>query len=176
MTQIAKRSRFDWVHQTLRDLQDFEIDQSLSYLQSVSEGNFKKVVKSKSKEYALRKYKLKQDQHQKMRNLNYNELNIQNYLVSPDISIESKKTIYQWRILMARFGVNFRGGKSSSLCPLCHLHEDSQIENFNCEIIKKRIVIEDKYDHIFEEIQCYPNHIKTITKISQIRKQILNQD
>ena len=42
MSQIAKKSKFDWVSQVLKDLEDFKISASISYLQNSLEKALKK--------------------------------------------------------------------------------------------------------------------------------------
>ena len=74
---------------------------------------------------------------------------------------------------MERFDANYKGGKIKTVCPLCLTHEDGQMESLKCRIIVNKIYIQGNYKNIFEDIESYPKLINTISKISQIRKQIL---
>ena len=76
---------------------------------------------------------------------------------------------------MERFAENFRGGIRRTSCPLCGSHEDSQRESFKCKIITAEIDVQGKYEDLFNEVDNYPDLIKTVTKISQLRKQKLNE-
>ena len=176
MTQLRKKTKYDWISQTLEDLQDFGINSSISYLQSISEKSFKNIVKIKANEYALKTFKQRQEQHTKMSNLKYVDLKIKDYFLSSSITTESQKKILLWRTYMERFADNFRGGKVGNLCPLCQTHQDGQFESFSCQEIKKEIEIEGQYENIFEDVESNPKLIQTITKISQIRKRTLNQN
>ena len=54
-------------------------------------------MKKKSKEYAL-EYLLKlKSKHSKMENLDYIDLNLQNYLKSKDITVQEAKNLYRFR-------------------------------------------------------------------------------
>ena len=71
-----------------------------------------------------------------MQNLNYEEFTIQPYLLNVDISKEEKLLLMRWRIRMAEFGENFKGGRKSVECPLCFSHPDTQQKSFLSQIDK----------------------------------------
>ena len=56
------------------DLEDLNIPCSFEYIENKSKDTFKRIVKTKAKEYALRLLIKKQESHSKMENLNYTEL------------------------------------------------------------------------------------------------------
>ena len=176
MTQISKPSKKDWIHQVNEDLEDFEIDPSIPYLQSLSFNSLKTIVKNKSKIFALKVFIDQKSQHSKMKNLKYSDLKMQEYLLSPTLSLETKKIILRWRISMELFGENFKAGRKEVLCPFCKLHKDSQSESFRCKVLKGEINIVGKYEHVFENITMCPEVINTIVKISKVRKLLFNQE
>ena len=62
----------------------------------------------KSNEYAL-DYLLKMKQkHSKMRNLQYEELKIQNYLKNENITVKEAQNLFRYRTRVARFKENFK--------------------------------------------------------------------
>ena len=79
-TQWKYPTKDDWTIQVKQDLKHFEIKMDLEEIGEMSIYSFKKLVKLKSKEYAL-EYLLKlKSKHSKMANLEYIELKLQNYL------------------------------------------------------------------------------------------------
>ena len=55
ITQWYNPTRGDWTEQVKKDLVDFDLPIDFDFIQSKSKEAFKKVVKAKAKEYALRK-------------------------------------------------------------------------------------------------------------------------
>ena len=74
ITQWHNPCRGDWTEQVKEDLCDFEIPCSFDYIERKSKETFKKIVKIKAKEYALRFLRRKQDTHSKMENLYYSDI------------------------------------------------------------------------------------------------------
>ena len=67
------------------------------------------------------------------------------------------KALFKFRVRMAPFGENFRGGNDKVLCPLCGLHVDSQEESFSCPKMKQIINIKGKYKQVFGwKLLLYP--------------------
>ena len=113
--------------------------------------------------------------HSKMLNLKYDELKIQDYLLDEKLSINQKLSTLKWRISCEDFGENYRGGRTVVICPLCMSHRDGQRESFTqCEFILKKIEILGQYEEIFNDV-IPTKTIKILTKIANIRKQVLNK-
>ena len=88
-------------------------------------------------------------EHSKMDNIIYTELNIQNYLISEELSVDQKRTIFHFRTHMANFEDNFRGQNPSVPCKICLMHVDSQEHVVNCTETKKRLKKAGKNVEIF---------------------------
>ena len=157
-----------------QDLIDLKIPCSFDFIKSKSKQAFKNLVKSKVKSYALRILKTKQQKHSKMSNLQYSSLDIQSYFTSSQLKQEDKRTIFRYRVKMARYGENFRGGANSFPCPLCKTHLDNQEMSFTCPIIKKEIDIKGNSSDIYKE-NIHQDSIETILKISSFRKRNLEK-
>ena len=108
-----------------------------------------------------------------MKNLTYEELKIQKYLTNKNTTVEEKITLFKWRTRMENFVENFKGGKSDVVCKICKSHVDSQTESFNCPEIRKTFCIEADYKDIFSDSPSL-NTVKTVDKISKLRKKIIN--
>ena len=58
------------------------------------------------------------NKHSKMKRIRYQELKMQDYLVSKELTKEEKLTLMRWRVHMERFGENYRGRRDIVDCPL----------------------------------------------------------
>ena len=160
------------VTQTLRDFEDLNIDASFQYLKKLSVLSFKRLVKTRIKEYAFLQLSNKKEKHSKLGNLKYNGLKMQNYLYDRDTSVEEKITAFKWRTHMAdHFGENFRGGRERVTCPHCLSHPDSQELSYtDCIFTKQHSQAGGPYSNIFNET-IQPRLIRSICKITNQRKQ-----
>ena len=79
---------------------------SLKDLQRISQYSFKKMVKVKTKEYALDYLLELKSKHSKMNNLDYPELKLQDYLKDPKISVQESKNLFRFRTRTANFKTN----------------------------------------------------------------------
>ena len=171
-TQWNSPSKGDWTELVQKDLEDFNIPCSFNFILSKSKEASKNLVKRKTKEYAIKVLRKKQDTHSKMKNMNYEEIKIQKYLIREDISYEQKKIVFKFRTQMAIFGENYRGGRVEVICPLCETHLDKQELSYECPTIKKEVAITGSFSDIYsEEIEL--NTVETIKKITEVRKEML---
>ena len=102
----------------------------------------------------------------KMKNLTYSQLQIQDYLLLKTINISEAKALFKFRLRMAPFGENFRGGQKTILCPLCEAHPDGQRESFDCIQLKEVINVKGDYNKIFSQV--IPHDIYTFRE--ELRK------
>ena len=109
------------------DLSHFNLPHSFEFILSKSKTTFKKLVKSKAKEYAFNTLMLKKEGHTKLANLSYHDLSIQDYLTASVFKLAQKQAIFRWRCRMELFGENFRGGMDSTLCLMCRATLSKQI-------------------------------------------------
>ena len=172
ITQWYKPSKGDWTEQIKLDLEEFNIPIDLEYISSKSKDSFKKIVKRKSKELALRKLLKSKANHSKMTNLEYDTIQMQNYFLREDVKIEQKRLIFKYRTRMAEFGENFRAGRHTVMCPFCDLHLDSQDLGAKCLIMKTHMKIIGNISDVYSE-HISNGTIETIEKISEYRKQNL---
>ena len=141
ITQLYDPSPGDWTEQAKQDFEEFGISSDIKYLKSKSVESFKRIVKSKADMYELVRLTQKQGTHSKMDNLHYSKLEIQNYLKMPGISTEEAQNLFRWRVRMAPFGENYRGGQDHVICPLCHAHLDNQPMALQCNQLKKEMEV-----------------------------------
>ena len=158
----------DWSHEVRKNLADFEIPDDLEWIKSKSKQVFSNLVKKKAKEYELGRLLKIKNTKSKMKNLVYVELKMQEYLELKNMTASQAKAFFKFRIRMAPFGENFRGGEKTIICPLCNKHPDGQEESFTCETLRKVINVQGNYKDIFRS-KFPPELIKTIFNIFSFR-------
>ena len=109
----------------------------------------------------------------KMKKLNYNELKIQNYFLSKEISTKNKVILFKARIRMFKVANNY-GNKTN--CPQCKIDEDSQKHLIECVIIKitcNDILNNDsmKYEDIYSDNTTKQNEMIKLIKIAIIKRE-----
>ena len=167
-SQISDPIKGDWYLQVVKDMEDFNLSSDLYFYENISTKKFKDLIKKQSKIYSFNKYIEQKKMHSKMNKLSYEKLEIQQYLLQDDISIEDKKNVFRWRTHMARFGDNFRGGKDYISCLLCNSHSDSEMLAFSCGSIKKEINLIGSYDQVFEA-KIDKNLVQTLSEITSMK-------
>ena len=130
------------------------------------------MVKRKAKEFTLNYFLELKEEHTKMEKLTYNDLKIQNYLMSEEIPTEEAKNLFRFRTRSAFFKENMKTSFQSTPCPFCLVQPDNQTHSMVCPEVKTKIKIEGNYDDIFEE--DIPSDIsKTLLRISKLREDVI---
>ena len=162
----------DWTEQARNDLEELDINLGLEEIKSKSEYSFKKLVKRKGKEFTLNYFLELKEEHTKMEKLDYNDLKLQNYLMSEEITAEEAKNLFRFRTRSAFFKENMKTGFQSTPCPFCHVQPDNQTHSMVCPDVNKKIKIEGNYDDIFQE--DIPADIsKTLLRITKLREDVI---
>ena len=74
---------------------------------------------------------------------------------------------------MADFGENYRGGRKFTICPLCHLHFDSQFLLLQCPIVRKEIGKYRNLDDVYGD-NISIESVKMLSKAVSVRNQLLS--
>ena len=164
----------DWTELVREDLRDFEIPIDLEFIKSKGPYAFKNFVKSKSKEYAWKKFMRLKIGHSKLDDLWYAELKLQDYLNCNKFTTEEARTLFSFRTRMAKFEENYKNGRSNILCPLCQLHFDTQALAFQCPKVRAEINVKRNYDEIFKS-DISKELAKTLTEILKFRTRFLEE-
>ena len=148
---------------------DFNLPEDLELIKKKTIFSWKSIVKKKAKEFELRKMmKIKETKNKsKMKELNYEKLEIQEYFKTLDVN--QAKTMFRFRTRMAQFDGNFNGNGCISLCPLCGDHSDLQHLCFACPVVLEKVAISQEYESIFGS-KISTNLATTIQKIMKIRE------
>ena len=135
------------------DLKEFNIPIDFEYIASKSKESFKKIVKNKAKELALKRLLKSKAKHSKLANLEYDAIEMQSYFLREDVKIEQKRLIFKYRTRMAEYGENFQAGR----------HFVIHILTVNCPLIKTRAKISGS----ISDITVNTFHVKQLQKISE---------
>ena len=162
----------DWTEQVRKDMDDFGFGNSLALIESKSKHSFKKLIKSKAKEFAFFSLIEKKETHSKMEDLFYTELKPQEYLSGNNLSAKQAQTVFSYRTRMADYSENFRNNGGHSPCQLCLMHLDSQAHSFSCPVILSNIKINVCYSDIFNKVS--KKLANTLVKIETFRNEYKN--
>ena len=100
---------------------------SLEEIGKKSDHSFKRLVKIRSKEFALEYLSKIKSKHSKMENLEYMELKLQNYFKNDQITVQEAKNLFRYRTRVAKYRENMKNNLELPLaCPLCHVQPDTQ--------------------------------------------------
>ena len=151
----------DWTLLVKQDLADFEIEEDLNKLSLISVDAFKKKIKQKAKIFAFKCLSHKKEMYKKLEHLDYDELNIQEYLVDKNFSFEEKITLFKYRTRMACYEENFRAGgdKFASRCLLCKAHPDWQFFFVKCSLFMKKLENTLEINHLQQVDDVYSKQI-----------------
>ena len=172
ITQWNYPTRGDWTELVKQDLKDFGLEEDITSLKKTKRNTFKRMVKSKSREYAFKELMLsiaKRDGHSKLKNIKYTKLKMQDYLKDGENRLEDTLNIFKYRTHMADFGENFKAGADVVICPLCMDHEDSQLQSFECQWIRNSIEVAGSMDEVYNGKPSRQT-IETINEITKMRQ------
>ena len=171
-TQLNNPTPGDWTEQVKLDCVDFDIPFDFENIVSKSKESFKRIVKIKAEEYELERLRVKQGKHTKTANVRYTDMKMQEFFKTPGITTEQALNLFKWRVRMATFGENFRGGQPFVMCPLCQNHLDNQSMALGCEEIKKKMVINISIEDIHKE-SIPLEVVQELSNIMKVRNELI---
>ena len=174
ITQLNNPTRGDWTETVKEDLENFGIPMNKEYIKSKSKDAFKRLVKVKAQEYALKSLLKKKENHSKMSKLTYTELKLQSYFSIPGINIQQVRNIFKFRVNMAQVGENFRGQAARVGCPLCSNHLDNQAMLFQCEVIREKVDIKYRLEDVYKD-EVTIEVVEAITEILNTREKLIEE-
>ena len=141
----------EWTEKVREDLEDLGIEENLENMKKMSKHTFKNLVKKRVLDKTLVDLLGKKEQHKKMKNLEYTQLEMQEYFKNKDISPTQARIIFKFRTRMEKFSENFKGGKPTQQCPVCTSSTDTQSHSFSCPVIVESLKISGSLEDIFEQ-------------------------
>ena len=118
---------------------------------NTSVSSYKKFIKSKVKNAALRHLNQLKESHSKVKHIEYKGLETQPYLTSPLFTNDDVSLLFSLRSRYVECKANFKNKHSDLLCPFCMTDEDSQQHMLECQSLKPLLqsseVAEDKIEY-----------------------------
>jgi len=135
---------------------------------------FKELVKE-TRCLAFTKMIQLKDIQSKMKNLNYLELKMQNYLMCNDISVNQARLIFRTRCRMTTYWNNFKGHNLTQICPVCKEGDtvDDQRHSFRCKVILDNVSVVGSLEDSYQEDSIYAGVAQTIERIEKFRENYL---
>ena len=149
VAQWENEVKNDWTQTIKEDFSNLNLKCDLKRIQGMSKLAFKKMLKIKIKEYALDKLNASKFKHTKMDDLVYTDLEMQDYLVSGELSTEQKRIIFHYRTRMALYSENYKQNEVAKPCQICRMHTDSQAHSVVCNETMKLVKTRGNYCEIF---------------------------
>ena len=165
LAQLEQPSRQDWCHTVTEDLKTLKMNLKLSEIRKLTKATFKKMVKDKIEEEALKYLNDIKARHSKVRHIEHTKMKMQDYLRPEDtISIDEAKFLFQLRTRMLDVRKNYEGKYKDLMCPVCNLVEDTQPHLIEC----LKLSDNDLVDKVPEYNDLFGKDLKTKVKTSRI--------
>ena len=127
-------------------------------------------MKKQAKHYEFQRFLEIKETKSKLKDLFYSELKLQDYLNLKNMNTSQAKALFKFRVRMAPFGQNFKGGQNITICPFCKNHADGQAEGWKCPQMNRLIDIRGEYNQIFGQ-KFSKELIKTVHSIYTFREE-----
>ena len=128
----------------------------------LSKNAFKRIVKTKVNQEALKYLKQIQQSHTKVNKIKYSKLQAQSYFKSPLFSNTEAKLLFKIRTEFIDCKSNFKymNREGDMKCPMCKVHEDDQKHILECTHIRNNITSKEILDTnvVYEDIYSDNNH------------------
>ena len=162
----------EWTTKVREDLEHLSIEDNLQKIEKMSKYSFKNIVKKHIENETFYYLLSVKEKHKKMQNLQYNQLEMQEYLKENYLTPVQAKIVFRFRTRMEKFSENFKGGRPTKQCPLCDEHLDTQTNSYQCKVILKNIKISGNIEDIYKQT-ITKEAAKTLENIVKFRENYL---
>ena len=171
----------DWILTVKENLKHLNINLTLNEIKRKTVVQFKKIVKEKIKQAAL-KYLINisiSKEHSKMNNLKYDKLSMQEYFCSTNFNKIESQSLFKYRTRMSNFAANFPNGRSTVICPICEDESttDSESHSFICEkmiTLLPEISNNSSMDIYSKDIKTMKSGMEALTRILNLRSELFD--
>ena len=170
--------RNDWILQINKDKEELQIDISENELKKMSKNVFKRYLRKKVQNGALRYLNKLKAKHSKMKNIDSKDLKCSRYMINSKLTKSEIQTLFKFRTHMFNVKENFeKMYQNDMLCDLCRISNCTQSHLFQCKIMKSFVPeIEEnavKHEYIFGNQNEMKKVAPVLIKISEIRNLLL---
>ena len=168
-TQFRNIKKKDWAQTIMNDLKTLKIELSLQEIEQMPKSKYKQIIKRKIRGHAFQYLVEKKDRRNgKGKEIQYTELDMQNYLKTENIDINNneRKLTFQLRTRMCyQIKSHFRSMYEDSVCEGCQKEESNTQHILECnQLLGKNELVTylPLYEDLFgnnEEEQVYISRI-----------------
>merc|ERR1711989_283291 len=162
----------DWYQLLKEDFIFVENEMNDEEIKKIPKETYKKMVKKMVKKAAFKSYTAKKETHQKIRNLEYEQLELKPYLKSNEFSGKERKLLTLLRSRCHPARNNFKKMHQNQIkCSFgCNEDEDQEHTFVRCEPIKANVISKNvEYGDIFKETSKQKEVIEHFLKIETER-------
>ena len=165
--QLEQPTRGDWASTCIQNLKELSINLSLLEIKLMTKQNFKKILKSRTNETAL-KYLLEK-QKSKGKEMKYASIQMNEYLLPTNstMTIEQKQKMFAVKNRMIDIPANFSNGNNKTI--LCCGEIENLKHLYKCKILNNGIEQMKPYENL------YTGNIKQQIEIFRIVEQNLKK-
>jgi hypothetical protein len=124
--QMENPSKDDWTTQVEKDLDEIDLNISMESMKMMTKEEFSKKVRSAVNKAALKFLTIEKRKRSKVKEVNHDNLTMQNYLSPNGLELKQAKLLFQLRSRMLDVRTNFGNKYDDVLCPLCKEKPDTQ--------------------------------------------------
>ena len=162
----------DWYQLLMEDFVFVENEMNDEEIKNIPKETYKKIVKNMVNRAAFKAYTAKKETHQKIRNLEYEQLELEPYLKSNEFSGKERKLLTLLRSRCHPARNNFKKMYQNQIkCNFgCNEDEDQEHIFMRCEPIKKNVTSKNvEYGDIFKDMDKQKESIEHFLKIEAER-------
>ena len=164
----------DFVFTCKKYLETLKINSTFDQLENMSKLQLKRILKDRICLEALQYLKNQQLKQEKIKNIKYNELKMQDYLAEGDRNIMVSKTIYKARGMTLDVKEQKKWKYDDILCEGCQEHIESGEEILRCDKLGRNMYQADYTwfysEQLSKQIMAGKVLIKKLMKRKQIRE------
>ena len=183
MAQKDDPSPGDFINLVYNDIRDLEMNIDVEQIKQMGIEPFKNLVKKKTRNAAFKHLLSLQAKHSKIRNIQYNSLQCQPYMLSSIFTNDEVNLLHSLRSRSTNCKINFRGLYGDDLsCPLCDDgSQDDQPHLLKCQRLRQLMKSDDvarsnvKYNDIFGSIYKQKEVTVIFCKLFDIRKKLIDE-
>ena len=172
-------SEGDWVCQVQKDMSDIKLNLSESGIKSLSQFQFRNLVRKKMDIFAI-DY-LKSKRKTKSMKLDIVKLEPKNYLLSKNLSITEVQTLYKLRNSMIDVKENFKSSHEDNMwCKTCFLFTETQQHLIDCPKIREKLrglvkLSNLSIDMAFQSLKNQEEFARSYNMVINARSDIISQ-
>ena len=162
----------DFVFTCKKYLEKLEINLSFEEIQKMSNFSFKKLLKEKVNIAAFEYLKLQQSKQEKIQNINYSKLVMQEYLADGNRNLEVSKVIFKARGMVLDIKTQKGWKYDDKLCSGCSMKDETGEEILSCSYFGENLEY-IQYSWFFsEKLEDKVSAAKIMIEKLKVRKKI----